>query len=63
MSAALAPAAMPPAAPVMELAAVTRIYPGSPPVTALAGVSFAIAAGELVPWSGRPGQVRRRCCT
>jgi len=55
MSAALAPAAMPPAVPVMELAAVTRIYAGSPPVTALAGVSFAIAAGELVAVVGPSG--------
>src|SRR5205823_4525684 len=33
---------------VLELEAVTKVYPGSPPVTALAGVSFTVAAGELV---------------
>jgi len=41
--------------PVMELQAVTKIYPGSPPVTALAGVSFAVAAGELVAVVGPSG--------
>jgi putative ABC transport system ATP-binding protein len=43
------------AAPVLELEAVSRIYPGSPPVTALAGVSFAVAAGELVAVVGPSG--------
>ncbi len=44
-----------PAVPVMELQAVTKVYPGSPPVTALAGVSFAVAAGELVAVVGPSG--------
>jgi putative ABC transport system ATP-binding protein len=40
---------------VLELDAVTKVYPGSPPVTALAGVSFAVAAGELVAVAGPSG--------
>ena len=40
---------------VLELAGVTKVYPGSPPVTALAGVSFAVAAGELVAIAGPSG--------
>jgi putative ABC transport system ATP-binding protein len=43
------------AGPVMELRAVTRIYPGYPPVTALAGVSFAVGGGELVAVVGPSG--------
>ncbi len=41
--------------PVLELADVTKIYPGSPPVTALAGVSLAVAAGELLAVLGPSG--------
>ncbi len=33
----------------------TKVYPGSPPVIALAGVSFAVAAGELVAIAGPSG--------
>jgi putative ABC transport system ATP-binding protein len=40
---------------VLELAAVTKTYPGSPPVPALRGVSFAVAAGELVAVVGPSG--------
>ena len=40
---------------VLELEGVTKVYPGSPPVTALAGVSFAVAAGELVAIAGPSG--------
>ena len=40
---------------VLELDQVSRIYPGSPPVTALDGVSFAVAAGELVAVVGPSG--------
>jgi putative ABC transport system ATP-binding protein len=40
---------------VLELDAVTRIYPGRPPVTALAGVSFTVRAGELVAVLGPSG--------
>jgi putative ABC transport system ATP-binding protein len=40
---------------VLELEAVTKVYPGSPPVTALAGVSFTAAAGELVAIVGPSG--------
>src|SRR6266699_5392141 len=40
---------------VLELDQVSRIYPGSPPVTALDGVSFAVAAGELVAVAGPSG--------
>jgi putative ABC transport system ATP-binding protein len=40
---------------VLELEQVTKLYPGSPPVTALAGVTFAVAAGELVAVAGPSG--------
>ena len=40
---------------VLELQTVTKIYPGTPPVTALAGVSLAVAAGELVGVVGPSG--------
>jgi putative ABC transport system ATP-binding protein len=43
------------AAPVLELDGVTKIYPGSPPVTALAGVSLTVAAGELAAVLGPSG--------
>ncbi len=41
--------------PVLELAQATKTYPGSPPVQALRGVSFAVAAGELVAVVGPSG--------
>ena len=41
--------------PVLELEEVTKIYPGSPPVTALAGVNLTVAAGELVAVLGPSG--------
>jgi ABC-type glutathione transport system ATPase component len=40
---------------VVELAGVTKVYPGTPPVTALREVSFAVAAGELVAIAGTSG--------
>ena len=40
---------------VLELAAVTKIYPSTPPVTALAGVDLTVAAGELVAVVGPSG--------
>ena len=43
------------AGPVLELDQVVKVYPGSPPVRALDGVSLAVAAGELVAVSGPSG--------
>jgi putative ABC transport system ATP-binding protein len=40
---------------MIELAAVTRRYPGEPPVEALRGVSFSIGKGELVAIIGPSG--------
>jgi putative ABC transport system ATP-binding protein len=44
-----------PASPVLELSAVTKAYPGQPPVTALAGVSLTICQGELTAIIGPSG--------
>jgi putative ABC transport system ATP-binding protein len=41
--------------PVLELDQVTKTYPGSPPVRALAGVSLAVTAGELTAIEGPSG--------
>ena len=41
--------------PVLELTAVTKLYPGQPPVAALAGVNLAINQGELVAIVGPSG--------
>ncbi len=49
------PAAGAPGTPVLELAGVTRIYPGSPPVAALAGVDVTIRPGERVAVLGPSG--------
>src|SRR5260221_11812001 len=43
------------AGPVLELDGVGKVYPASPPVTALAGVSLEVAAGELVAVVGPSG--------
>src|SRR6266536_2177903 len=40
---------------VLELEQVTKTYPSTPPVTALAGVSFTVIAGELVAIAGPSG--------
>ena len=40
---------------VLELDQVVKVYPSSPPVTALVGVSLAVAAGELVAVRGPSG--------
>jgi putative ABC transport system ATP-binding protein len=42
-------------AKVLELTQVTKTYPGSPPVQALRGVTFAVTAGELVAVVGPSG--------
>src|SRR5579862_6297768 len=42
-------------APVLELDRVTKVYPGSPPLRALAGVSLTVTAGELVGIAGPSG--------
>jgi putative ABC transport system ATP-binding protein len=41
--------------PVLDLQDVTKEYPGSPPVRALAGVSLAVAPGELLAVVGPSG--------
>jgi putative ABC transport system ATP-binding protein len=41
--------------PMLELEAVTKVFPSRPPVTALAGVNLAVAAGELVAILGPSG--------
>lgn len=43
------------APPVLELDAVTKLYPGQPPVAALRGVNFSIRRGELVAIAGPSG--------
>jgi putative ABC transport system ATP-binding protein len=43
------------APPVIEVIAVTKVYPSLPPVTALRGVSFTVTAGELVAIVGPSG--------
>lgn len=41
--------------PVLRLEGVEKIYPGTPPVAALRGVSFSITAGDLVAVVGPSG--------
>jgi putative ABC transport system ATP-binding protein len=41
--------------PVLELQAVSKVYPGRPPVPALRGVSLTVTAGELVAVAGPSG--------
>ena len=41
--------------PVLELDEVSKVYQGQPPVLALAGVSLAVAAGELAAIVGPSG--------
>src|SRR5579863_7047397 len=45
----------PSSAAVLELDQVTKVYPGSPPLRALAGVSLAVTAGELTGIVGPSG--------
>ena len=55
--AAVAPPAppVPPVPPVLDLRDVTKEYPGTPPVRALAGVSLTVEEGELVAVVGPSG--------
>jgi putative ABC transport system ATP-binding protein len=46
---------LPPPIPVLELDQVTKVYPGSPPVRALAGLSLVVDAGELTAIAGPSG--------
>jgi putative ABC transport system ATP-binding protein len=55
LSAAVAAARLPPPVPVLELDQVTKVYPGSPLVRALAGLSLAVNAGELTAVAGPSG--------
>ena len=41
--------------PVLEVEQATKVYPSEPPVTALGGVSFTVARGELVGVVGPSG--------
>jgi hypothetical protein len=50
-------------APVLELRAVRKVYPGSPPVEPLRGVSLTVTRASWSPWWARPGRARRPCCT
>jgi len=52
---ALPPLRPPASMPVLELEQVTKTYGSEPPVAALQGVSFSIAAGELVAIVGPSG--------
>ena len=54
-AAGVPPAQGAPGTPVLELAGVTRVYPGSPPVAALAGVDVTIRPGERVAVLGPSG--------
>jgi len=44
-----------PAGPTLEVDQVTKTYPSQPPVTALRGVTFAVAEGELIAIVGPSG--------
>ncbi|HEX3056414.1 MAG TPA: ABC transporter ATP-binding protein [Gaiellaceae bacterium] len=52
---AIPPLRPPASVPVLELEQVTKTYGSEPPVAALQGVSFSIAAGELVAIVGPSG--------
>jgi putative ABC transport system ATP-binding protein len=55
LAAEAAAAMVRPPVPVLELENVSKVYPGSPPVRALAGVSLAVMAGELAAIVGPSG--------
>ncbi len=55
VGAALAGGDGPGGVPVLELERVSKVYPGQPPVPALAQVSMAVAAGELAAIVGPSG--------
>jgi putative ABC transport system ATP-binding protein len=54
-AAAVAAAGLTPPVPVLELDQVTKVYPGSPPVLALAGLTLTVNAGELIAIVGPSG--------
>jgi putative ABC transport system ATP-binding protein len=55
LAAGVAAAGLPAPVPVLELDQVTKVYPGSPPVRALAGLSLAVNPGELIAIVGPSG--------
>jgi putative ABC transport system ATP-binding protein len=55
LAAGTPPARFPSPVPVLELAGVSKEYPGSPPVRALDEVSLAVRAGELIAIVGPSG--------
>jgi hypothetical protein len=51
------------ATPVLELDEVRKVYPGTPPVEPVRGVTLTVTQGSWWRWWARPGRARPRCCT